>query len=429
MLQTGFKDGVILLLNKKVQKSKNKICFYLQKLFGVIKKNLVRFIIVGSILGYVVVPFIHNYLDSWIAKVIWYPSNLFLLVFIFLSFKDTKLFDDPLKERLSNIGIFWVIPILPSVFVFSYYNIENTWKWVLFAYAFVLIPYSFWNLFSYHLIQEDYSQNEKEKMVLNMAKYVFLFWLVDLLYMAIFNGWLIAIFIFGILTLILIVFNLSDAFLHGFSNLRFFMALELVVGFVLSGYLIYIIPNAKIQNIVLTIFAALVGGIFTLLGVAWTIKKADNDRHNDLLRIENERREEERKKYVPWINYYVADNNIFDTNIYVVNTNFGSEFKYSFNDFLLHNSDFSNFLLKALIVDDNVCSINPSWYIKKEATIRIHFENYVLTNKRIENVSALLEDLLGNEYIVHIYFKSIDLGEFIEIKGEGCSKAEYQDKT
>ncbi len=418
-----------MLLNKKALKSKNKICFCFKNILGIIKKNIVRFIIVGSVLGYVVVPFIHNYLDSWIAKLIWFPSNLFLLVFIFLSIKNTKVFEDPLKERISNVGIFLVIPILPSVFVFNYYNIENIWKWVIFAYAFILIPYLFWSLFSYHLKQKEYSQNEKEKIIINMAKYIALFWLVDLLYMAIFNGWLIATFIFGILILILIVFNLSDAFLHGFSNLRFFMALELVIGSALSGYLIYIIPNEKIQNIVLTIFAALVGGIFTLLGVAWTIKKADNDRHNDLLRIENERREEERKKYVPWINYYVADNNIFDTNIYVENTNFGSEFKYSFNDFLLHNSDFSNFLLKALIIDDNVCTINPSWYIKKEATIRIRFENYVITNKRIENVSALLEDLLGNEYKVHIYFKSIDLGEFIEINGAGCSKAEYQEKT
>ena len=35
----------------------------------------------------------------------------------------------------------------------------------------------------------------------------------------------------------------------------------------------------------------------------------------------------------------------------------------------------------------------------------------------------MAEDLLGNEYKVHIYFKSIDLGEFIEINGAGCSKA------
>ena len=186
-----------MLFNKKAPKSKEKICFCFKNIFDIIKKILVRFIIVGSVLGYVVVPFIHNYLDTWIAKLIWFPSNLFLLVFIFLSIKNTKVFEDPLKERISNVGIFLVIPILPSIFVFNYYNIENIWKWVIFAYAFILIPCLFWILFSPHLKQEEYCQNEKEKIIINMAKYIVLFWLIDLLYMAIFNGWLIAIFIFS----------------------------------------------------------------------------------------------------------------------------------------------------------------------------------------------------------------------------------------
>lgn len=95
---------------------------------------------------------------------------------------------------------------------------------------------------------------------------------------------------------------------------------------------------------------------------------------------------------------------------------------------MLSNTDFSNFILKAVIIDENVCAIEPSWYIKKEATIRISFVDYVFTNKKIEDICILVEDLLGNEYKVHIDFKSKELEEFIEINGVGCSKAEYQVK-
>ena len=281
-------------------------------------------------------------------------------------------------------------------------------------------------MLNFELKQDDLDKEEKEKMSLNIIKYIGLFWLVDLLYMSIFNDWLVLIFVFGILILVLITFNLADAFLNGFSNLRFFMALELLLGMGLSGYLIYIIPSEELQNIILTIFAALVGGVFTLLGVAWTIRKADADRRNDLLRIESERREEERKKFVPWVNYCVVDKEFFNNNISVVNTNFGNKFTYKVNDLLLCNTDFANFILKSIFINENACVIEPSWYIKKEASIKICFNNYIFTNKRIEDISLLLEDLLGNEYKVHIHFKLKNLEEFIEIDGVGCSKAEYQ---
>lgn len=379
-------------------------------------------------LGYIIIPFIHNHIDASIAKIIWYPSNLFVLVVIFSDFKREISKDNPMINVVSNIGVFWILPFLPSVFVFHYYNIDFIWKWVIFAYAFIVTPCSFFTLLSSQLKQDAYSKEEKAKMSLNMFKYIALFLLIDLLYMAIFNDFIIFIFIFGILVVILSSFNLVDAFLHGFSNLSFFMVLEFLLGMGLSGYLIYIIPSEKLQSIVLTIFAALVGGAFTLLSVAWTIKKTDADRQNDLSRIELERKEEERKKFVPWVNYYIVDEKFYNNNISVVNTRFGYNFKYRFNDFLLSNTDFSNFILKAVIIDENICAIEPSWYIKKEATIRISFVDYVFTNKKIEDICILVEDLLGNEYKVHIDFKSKELEEFIEINGVGCSKAEYQVK-
>ena len=49
----------------------------------------------------------------------------------------------------------------------------------------------------------------------------------------------------------------------------------------MTVYLIYLIPEKELQAIILTIVAALYGGLITLVGVAWTIKKSDKDRKAD----------------------------------------------------------------------------------------------------------------------------------------------------
>ena len=84
-------------------------------------------------------------------------------------------------------------------------------------------------------------------------------------------------FVFGILAVVIIFFNLVNAFLNGAKVLRFFIVLEMIIALIMSGYMIFIIPNESLQEIVLTIVAALYGGILTLVGVAWTIKQTHED--------------------------------------------------------------------------------------------------------------------------------------------------------
>ena len=212
---------------------------------GSVKETIFRITLIISVLGYIIIPFVHNHINENIAKAIWYPSNLFILGVIFSNFNIEVSKDNPMINAISNVGVFIALPVLPSIFVFNYYDIDRIWMWTIFAYAFVLIPCSFLYLLSFELKLEEHTQKEKEEMSRNIIKYIILYWLVDLLYMAIFNSWSILIFIFGILLLILIAFNLADAFLNGFKNLRFFMAVELILGMSFSGYLIY---NSQRKN-------------------------------------------------------------------------------------------------------------------------------------------------------------------------------------
>ena len=180
-----------------------------------------------------------------------------------------------------------------SVFVFNYYDIDKKWLWVIFAYMAVYTPCFFLSLLGFDVKQNGKDVERHQNAFANVVKNIALYWFVDLFYMSVFNYWIIYIenqtfnttwlslqFVFGILSLVIITFNLTQVFLNGQKSLWFFMALELVIALTTCGYLIFIIPNEGIQEIVLTIVSALIGGILTLVGVAWTIKQTHKDDYN-----------------------------------------------------------------------------------------------------------------------------------------------------
>lgn len=107
-------------------------------------------------------------------------------------------------------------------------------------------------------------------------------WFFDLLYMAVFNRWIVWEYIFGLIAIVLLFTNLTRSFLSGKKGGRWILPFEFLVDVGLSVYLIYRIPNNDLRTIVTTIAAALFGGCLTLVGVAWTIRhqKASQDEEN-----------------------------------------------------------------------------------------------------------------------------------------------------
>lgn len=276
-------------------------------LAGVTAKRIltIAFVVIciTSAAGFFIIPLLHSVVPHTIAQWIWYPSAVILLTIVIIAFPKKKdpLFKSPEIDFIGEWGFFTIFPIWISIFIISYYDIDTIWLWVIFWMIAISVPIFFVCLFAIYFKHNQVDESDRTKRVGNMLKAIFLYWFLDLLYLSIFNSWLIPTFVFGILSLVIIAFNLVDSFLNGASILRFFVAVELVLGLVLCGYLIYIIPNDIVQNIVLTISAALIGGIFTLLGVAWTIKKSDVDRRDDLWRLEEDRKMEERKKHTPYL--------------------------------------------------------------------------------------------------------------------------------
>lgn len=95
------------------------------------------------------------------------------------------------------------------------------WHWIVFGLFFLLIPIGF--AYGGVLCPKKHNPTEQQKKNLSLwiGKATLLFWLYDLLYMAIFNQWLVWIYIFGILAVIIIFTNLIGVCL---SEIKYFLS-------------------------------------------------------------------------------------------------------------------------------------------------------------------------------------------------------------
>ena len=392
----------------------------MKTIISIVFKIIIKVLFVASLIGFVALPFLSSIIDHTVAQWLWYPSGVFFLVFSIIDLLKNKenVVETPEMEFLGRWGFFCIFPILSSIFIFNYYDIRVLWLWIIFAMIAVAVPFFFFSLFTIYFKNHNPHKEEHKTLVGNMVKYIFLYWILDFLYLSIFNHWLVPTFVFGILALVLISFNLADAFLRGSSILRFFIALELVLGLFLSGYLIYIIPNPTLQDIVLSIVAALIGGIFTLLGVAWTIKKGEADRKADLWRLEEERKIEERKKHIPFIKICLSEQPSVSVyaNIHkwldfenekdksqCINNVF---YSIHIEDFDIKNISDYNIIIKGIQINKKYFSFEDV-LLERNAVCRIHTtENWSISiPNEIENIYLVVCDILDNEYEIECKYR------------------------
>ncbi len=390
----------------------------------IIFKFALTIIIFASFVSFAVVPFLHNIIDPTIAQWIWYSTTIVSIVSLFYIGKRSKKpnFETQIFEFLYKWGEFLIYPIFANVFVINYYDIDLIWMWVIFGMFALFVPAFFFSLFNFHLKNNNPSEEGRRISGLNIIKSILLYWFIDLFYMSIFNDWLISTFVFGILSIVIIFFNLVNAFLNGAKILRFLIVLEMIIALIMSGYLIFIIPNDSLQEIVLQIATALYGGILALVGVAWTIKDTNEKRQNDLLRIENERREEERKKHIPYVRIAKKE----DVTVYgtiskihsidlakpedrekLVNHRYISIYTILI---FLKNISTNNIILHGAFIDELYYNFENAVLIEKDAICKIEIGNTPILNfvDEIKNIELKISDIYDNFYKVECVIKFED---------------------
>ena len=258
----------------------------------VICKFLRRVIVVLSLLAFFIIPFMNAWLNNFIAQCIWYPAFAIMVILLISEFirKDGVDSEVTVVDHAEKWSFGAVLFTFLSVFVLRYYNIAYIWLWIIFSVVAIYTFLFFLSLLSYNLKHRELTKEERQKISINVVKYILSYWLFDLTYMGIFNDWFWTTFICGTLAVTFVFYNLALAFFNVVEALKGWLLLELLFGMGTAIYLIYMIPNDRLQSIIVTIVAAVFGGLFTLLGVAWTIKKGDMDK-----------KEDERKKNIPYM--------------------------------------------------------------------------------------------------------------------------------
>lgn len=304
------------------------------------------------------------------------------------------------------------------------------WLWLIFWSVIVIFPIAFYNLACIAKRGRNLTEKQKKILAANAIKYTLFYWFCDLFFMSFIIDNLVCKFIFGGLVVLIVLYNLSMAFLkqtvkNGNKLLKLGLLQDFVVGIGMSIWLIYLIPDSDLQTIAMTMVAAVYGGLFTLVGVAWTIRKGDKDRKEDLQRLENERKEEERRKYSPVFSVvnknidmekcvFIALDDVENIDKIVIQSDDTDNIR--LQPIRIENSSKVEFYVYGFLFDDEFYAAPEKFLIKKDYYFVVHFLKALRFARNYE-ISLCIEDLIENKYSVKL--SSVIKDNAMYMKGNG----------
>ena len=388
-------------------------------------KALIAIIGIAATVAFIAVPFLHNKIDAVVAKSVWYPSCvLFIISAIAIIFKKPKTPSKyPIFDFLGNLGLVPMVVIFSSAFLINYYVTAYTWWWAIFVLVAIFLPIFVFGIRNFLKKEKEYTEDQIKTSLKVCWKYIGFYWLMDLFYMAIFNYWtageqsqmlwLTLQFVFGGLAMVYIFYNLTRAFLSNTQKHWWGLLQDFLWGIAITVYLIFLIPDDALQNIVLTITAAVYGGLLTLVGVAWTIKDTNEKRKEDLMRVETERKEEERKKNIPYIRLaFNRDLPPIVANATMVNIlNFENSeelarlernvfYQISIKDFIIKNLSNTNIILNGIIAYGKYFEFSRMEFVEPDACCLVKTTKNTMISVAYpeQSIYLVINDTLGHLY-------------------------------
>ena len=175
----------------------------------------------------------------------------------------------------------------------------------------------------------------------------------------------------------------------------------------------------EIASQIITIIASILGGLLTLSGVAWTIKSNNKDRKADLERIENERKEEERKKIIPYIrldlpekasgavNARFGQGLDFDKKEDLAKLNKKHFYCYKINNFSVKNISKDCIIIESIVVDDKEYVFSGDKLVESGKSTWVKTtENWLVNSANIlRSIKLKCKDLIGNSYLLNCVFE------------------------
>lgn len=261
------------------------------------------------------------------------------------------------------------------------------WQWLIFGLIFVLIPIGLIGIKDLAVKNNNYTKKQIEIAQQKMVVYSFFYWMCDFFYMTFLLDNLTWRLILGSLIMVIIFYNLSKAFVNGNTVLKFGLVQDFIIGLILTVYLIYIIPNNNLKQIIIPILSAVYGGLLTLVGVAWTIKKSDKDR-----------KEEEKQKAKPYLKNYLRSYQQ-DQDVKIEFIDFNRDDKLTAQGFILylHNISKSILFVSDIIIQGNSFPIH-NVVLEGDGKIELHIGYYAEKISTLKNIQIIGHDILNNYY-------------------------------
>ncbi len=248
----------------------------------------VAVLVLSAFVSTVAMPFLEGFVNKWLALGIWVPSALLVIIYdirltiavkkeVHIS-KDIKTFEN-LCDVFSAYGSGIIMPVFSSAFIINYFDTPFNWWW---AGALILLVVAILGpvkLFQIIKVFTDLDKQKLKQLKKNVSKTAVFYLIVDAFYISAFNKWSAAFFILGTLALAIQLTSVATAFLRKKFRYTGFLLHDFIAAIGLTVYLIFEIPNAELQQIVLAIISSLYGGFIALVGVAWTIEEGQ---HRDI---------------------------------------------------------------------------------------------------------------------------------------------------
>jgi len=331
-------------------------------------------------------PFLVNKLNHLFAIICFVCSLVAFPIIVFLT-SDSK----NKKNDIVIMILFYYI--FGSIFIINYFNTQYNWLWFIFGLIIIAIPLFFINC--WYKLKNKPTKEQKVNLKRNAIKYTLFYYVLDLFYMSFIIDNLICRYIFGVITILYIFYNSTKAFIDNIKPRIFFIVQDVFIGLGITIYLIFIIQNDNLRNVVTSIVSAVFGGYVTLLGVAWTIK--DNSRN---------RKEDERLSKVPYL-YIVKENydKTFKSFAPVLDEafkTFNDETTHciSINEFIIKNSNNSDCVPCGFVLNGKFYHFDNMFFVERNKCFKVEIaHNHTLNSKQYEvMLSIIVKDVLDNYY-------------------------------
>ncbi len=147
--------------------------------------------------------------------------------------------------------------------------------WIIFTVVLIAIPFGWAGLYRFASLHKKPTKQEKQAFANNVIILSAFIVLVDCFYMTCFNKWNTASYVLGAFLTLIVFYNLWNVFVSSKERSpieKWSSLLDFVVGIGVSVYLIYIVQDDVLRNILTSVVAAIYGGMLTLAGVVLTIR-------------------------------------------------------------------------------------------------------------------------------------------------------------